>query len=571
MTALTRDGETGSAPRDSGAPDLVPARMLNEYTYCPRLFYLEWVQGEFEDSEDTIQGRWRHRRVNRESGGEDTDPVEHCPEEPVHARSLMLSGEGEGLIARIDLVEIDGQKATPVDYKRGAVPKTTDRAWEPERVQLCAQALILRENGYECDEGVLYYVESRSRVTIPMDETLICQTRELLSNLRTTAESGTIPPPLVDSPKCPRCSLVGICLPDEVNALRASGNRGVVTPLRRLIPESEDALPVYVQEQGAFVGKWGDVLVVKKDQQKLQEIRLLDTSQLCLIGNVQVSTQAVRDLTAQGIPVIYFTYGGWFSAMTQGALHKNVELRIRQYRVAGEPDAQLRIARALVAGKIHNCRTLLRRNHKGQPGSALGELNRLRARAKRAASVETLLGLEGAAAKVYFSNFAGMLKGDLVEGWDFHGRNRRPPRDPVNALLSFLYALLIKDAMVAVTAVGFDPYLGFYHAPKYGKPALALDLVEEFRPLIADSTVLSLINGMEIQARDFIRRAGAVALTETGRKKLLKAYERRMDQVVTHPIFGYSVSYRRIIIVQARLLARTISGEIPAYPAFATR
>lgn len=557
--------------KGAGGPDLVPARMLNEYTYCPRLFYLEWVQGQFEDNEDTIQGRSRHRRVERERGGEGTDPIAHLPEGPIHARSLMLSAEREGLIARIDLVEMDGRRATPVDYKRGAVPDTPERAWEPERVQLCAQALILRENGYECDEGILYYVESRSRVTVPIDEALISRTRELVAELRATAEAGSIPPPLVDSPKCPRCSLVGICLPDEVNALRAVASGGTTQLARRLIPENDNALPVYIQEQGAFVGKSGDVLVVKKDQEKLQEIRLLDTSQLCLIGNVQVSTQAVRDLAAQGIPIIYFTYGGWYSAMTQAAQHKNVELRIRQYQIAGDPEAQLRIARAIVAGKIQNCRTLLRRNHKGEPGPALAELNRIRARVQRAVSIDTLLGLEGAAAKVYFSHFAGMLKGELAKDWDFRGRNRRPPRDPVNALLSFLYALLIKDALVAVSAVGLDPYLGLYHAPKYGKPALALDLVEEFRPLIADSTVLSLVNGAEIQPKDFIRRAGAVALTETGRKKLLNAYERRMDQVITHPIFGYTVSYRRIISVQARLLARTISGEIPEYPAFVTR
>lgn len=155
--------------------------------------------------------------------------------------------------------------------------------------------------------------------------------------------------------------------------------------------------------------------------------------------------------------------------------------------------------------------------------------------------------------------------------FDFQGRNRRPPRDPVNALLSFAYALLAKDFTVTLQAVGFDPYLGFYHAPGYGRPSLALDLMEEFRPIIGDSVVLSVLNTGEVTAGDFITRGGAVALSPTGRKAFLAAYGRRMDTLVSHPVFGYSISYRRVLEVQARLLGRFLSGEIPEYPQFLTR
>lgn len=188
--------------------------------------------------------------------------------------------------------------------------------------------------------------------------------------------------------------------------------------------------------------------------------------------------------------------------------------------------------------------------------------------------MNTLLGMEGVAANVYFSHFAGMLKyldDTNAPEFIFSARNRRPPTDPVNALLSFLYSLLVKDITVTLLSVGFDPYLGFYHKPKYGRPALALDLMEEFRPLVADSTVISLINNREISPKDFVRRGPAVALKPDGRKKVLQAYERRMNALVTHPIFGYSISYRRILEVQIRLLARHISGEIPAYEPFCTR
>lgn len=166
-----------------------------------------------------------------------------------------------------------------------------------------------------------------------------------------------------------------------------------------------------------------------------------------------------------------------------------------------------------------------------------------------------------------------MLKprGRPLGTFHFECRNRRPPRDPVNALLSFAYAMLTKDMAITLLSVGFDPYLGFYHSPRYGRPSLALDLMEEFRPLIGDSVVIGAINNGEVDEVSFVHRAGAASLTEDGRRKFLEAYERRMDTLVTHPIFGYRISYRRLLEVQARLLARYITAEIKRYPAFRTR
>ena len=190
-------------------PDLVPARMLNEFAYCPRLAYLEWVQGEFADSVDTVEGRFQHRRVDRPSGGlpgvgsvvgGEDDPASEAPGR-IHARSVTLSDETLGAIARMDLVEGQGRQVTPVDYKHGKPPNVPERAWEPERVQLCAQGLILRENGYRCDGGVLYYVESRTRVAVAFDEALVARTLGLLAAMREVGRGGRIPPPRVDSRK----------------------------------------------------------------------------------------------------------------------------------------------------------------------------------------------------------------------------------------------------------------------------------------------------------------------------------------------------------------------------------
>ena len=583
---LNKAPETSPIPAKSGVeiaqeipPDLVPARMLNEYAYCPRLAYLEWVQGEFADSVDTVEGRFQHRRVDRPSGELPALPAEDSLDpaagdaqsmETVHARSVLLSDTTLGAIARIDLVEGQGNVVTPVDYKHGQAPDVPEGAWEPERVQVCIQGLLLRANGFTCTQGMLYFVESRQRVTVPFDDALVSRTLDLLSGIRAMAASGRIPQPLVDSPKCPRCSLVGICLPDEVNFLSPAGTAVKPEDVRRMAPARDDAFPVYVQTQGAVVGKSGDQLEVKQKGQALQKVRLMEVSQLSLFGNVQVTTQALRELCDRNIPICYFSYGGWFQGITNGMSHKNVELRCRQYLGAMTPETALSIARQLVFGKIKNCRTLLRRNHREPPAAVLTELDRLANRARTAPALDTLLGIEGAAARAYFSEFPGMIKANSL-AFDFRGRNRRPPKDPVNAVLSFLYAMLIKQAMVTALTVGFDPYLGFYHQPRYGKPALALDLVEEFRPLIADSVCLSLINNGELGPEHFVTRGDAAALTQNGRRKVIEAYERRMDSLVTHPLFGYAVSYRRILEVQARLLSRHLLGELAAYPVFRTR
>ena len=563
----------------SGALELVPARMLNEFTYCPRLCYMEWVQGEFAHSADTLDGRFQHRRVDQPAGdlperrqdGESPGREEgEGQPERIHARSVMLSDEKLGAIARIDLVETEGASATPVDYKRGEVPDIPGHVYDPERVQLCLQGLLLRANGYECEEGVIYYVGSKRRVPVFFDDGLVQQTLELLGAAREMAGGGEIPPPLEDSPKCPRCSLVGICLPDEVSFLK--GSRYVVRPddVRRLMPARDDALPMYVVAQGGVVGKSGETLTVRVKGKTAAKARLLDISSLSIFGNVQVTAQATRELLERGIPICHFSYGGWLKGVTWGMAHKNVELRMHQFRVAGDLPASLAIAKEIVTAKIRNSRVMLRRNHAQAPTTAVEELKRLTGMVESADSFGTLLGIEGAAARVYFANFGGMLKSG-IPAFDFRTRNRRPPKDPVNAVLSFLYSMLMRQAMVSAMMVGFDPYMGFYHQPKYGRPALALDLAEEFRPLIADSATLTLFNNSELKEKDFIQRGGAVSLTQDGRKAVIGAFERRMDSLITHPLFKYSISYRRIMEVQARLLGRHLLGELKRYPAFTTR
>ncbi len=543
-------------------PELIPAAMVRKYAYCPRLFYLEFVHREWSETEDTLRGEILHHRVDEESGRM-PQPRDLSHEDRLEARSVNLSAPRLRLIARFDVVESRDGSVWPVDYKKGAPGPEGPR--DSDVLQLCAQGLVLRENGYRCEMGVIYYAEVKRRIEVPFDNALVERTLAALTEMLRVAVQPLPPPPLVDSPKCPRCSLVGICLPDEVNLLRGAVGKEV----RRLVPARDEAGPLYVVTQGATIGKTGERLVIRAPDTEPQEVRLIDVSEVSVFGNVHLTSGAIRALADRGIPVMHLTYGGWLVAVTTGPAQRNVQARLAQYRTAADDGRSLRIARSIVSGKIRNQRTMLRRNHRARPTDVLARLDHLAAQAERARSSGHLLGIEGNASRLYFECFAGMLKENA--DFDFTARTRRPPTDPVNALLSFLYSLLAKDCVRAVLAAALDPYIGFFHRIHYGRPSLALDLAEEFRPIIADSVAVTVLNTGTVKGEDFIRRGPACALKDHARRRVLDAYEARMETLIRHPLFGYSVSYRRILELQARLLARVVLGELKSYRPFTTR
>jgi len=395
-----------------------------------------------------------------------------------------------------------------------------------------------------------------------------------------------LPEPLDDSPKCPGCSLSGICLPDETNALRAiraavidiKDDNIIVddtvineTKIRRLYPARDDALPLYVQEQGAVIGKTGQSLVIRKEGKEIGRAGLKDVSQLVLCGNMMVTAQTLHLLCEAGIPVVHLSTGHWFSGITVGITLRNAYDRAAQYAVALQPDRCLELACGLVAAKGANQRTMLRRNGEAND-TTLVAMARLVSRISGTRDAQQLLGYEGAIAAHYFGGFASMLRPrDIDTTWDFTARNRRPPRDPVNALLSFGYALLAKECTVALLTEGLDPWWGLYHRPRHGRPALALDLMEPFRPVLVDSAVVTAINTGMVRAKDFRLSTAGCMLGDTGRKAFIRAYEARLDQLITHPTFGYRCSWRSAIRVQARLLARWLRGDVATYEHIVTR
>ena len=448
----------------------VPARMVNEFQYCPRLAYLEWVQGEWAESADTVEGRGVHRRVDASSGElPEADAI--GDDERIHARSLTLSSDRLGLIAKLDLVEVEDGSVVPVDYKRGKRPHVAAGAYEPELVQLCVQGLIIEDNGYRCTEGALYFRGSRERVRVPFDAELRSKALAAVSGLRLVAAGGHIPPPLEDSPKCPRCSLVAICMPEEVNFIRHG-----IAP-RPLAASRDLSLPVYVQASPARVRKRGEMLVIQTEEAGETTARLIDTSHLVLIGAVDVTAPVLHELMRREIPVSWYSGSGWFLGHTIGTGHRNVELRTAQYRASFDPAFCLRLARGLVASKLRNCRTLVRRNTREDtpPEAALGGLRRAARAVSEAKNLGELLGVEGNGAAIYFASLGAMLRGGDGDGrelprFEFENRNRRPATDPVNAMLSFAYAMLVRELTATLSAVGFDPYRGLL-SPASLRPA----------------------------------------------------------------------------------------------------
>jgi CRISP-associated protein Cas1 len=365
-------------------PEMVPARMINEYAYCPRLFFLEWVDQLWASSSDTAEGDRLHGRVDA-GGGAAPLPGEG---EVKAARSVELASERLGITAKLDLLEGEGGGVVPVDTKKGR-PARDGTPWEADAVQVCAQVLLLREHGYTVERGEIFYAETRQRVPVEITPGLVARTMEIIGEARAVATRLAPPAPLRSSPKCARCSLAGICLPDEVNVLAA---RQDGRP-RRLMASDPDTVPLYVMEPGSVVGIDGGRLTVSKYRELLASVRLIDVMHICAYGNVQLTAQAMRALFERDVDVYHFSYGGWLLGLTTGVPSKNVMLRIRQTTAAAR--GQLDEVRQMIAGKIRNCRVLLRRHGGDAAVRRVTQLAALAEQAEQAGNAASLLGIEG--------------------------------------------------------------------------------------------------------------------------------------------------------------------------------
>jgi len=328
---------------------------------------------------------------------------------------------------------------------------------------------------------------------------------------------------------------------------------------------------LYLTEQHSYVHKDGETLVVRKADKSKVTVPMLKVDQVVVLGDVTLSAATIEALLVGGVEVCFCTRWGRFRGRLAGDWTKNSLVRLEQHRGHHDPERSLALARLFVWGKLSNMRTvLLRANRKRGSAEIVEACARLKNAAETALGArrpDQLLGIEGSGTAAYFGVFGQLLTGPF----EFHGRVKRPPRDPVNALLSLGYTILINNLCSAASIVGMDPYVGFFHSSQYGKPALALDIAEEFRPVVVDSTVLTVVNNRMLGPEDFEEQPGSVWLRDAARRKYLTALEERLNTEVEHPVFGYRATYRRCLELQTRLVAKYLTGDIPAYPPFRVR
>jgi CRISPR-associated protein Cas1 len=499
---------------------------------------------------------------------------------------LTLTNPELGLTATLDLAEITGNLAIPIEYRKGRPRRvytntTADdemggngnsstnevEPWPTDRVHVGLQVILLESAGYDVPRAILYYAAERRRVEVVVDEGLRRDALETLAAAKACA-AGSRPLPLVNDPRCPRCSLQSICLPDEINAQREE----LTASPRKLWPPRDDGIHLVAQRHGTKIGVRGAAMqVTEADGSKAQDIPLASVESLSLLGPVQISTQALHTFADRSIPVAFLSAAGRLIAMVDPLDSVSADTRRNQVRRFDSPVACLELSRALVAAKIRNQRTLLMRNNDLLPSLVAHQLAEQATAAEAAESLDALRGHEGQAAALYFANFAGMLKGDVAAEFDEHGRQRRPPPDPVNSCLSMAYSMLTHECVAALRTARLEPSIGAFHVSRPGRPALALDLLESFRPLIADSMTISAFNRGELREGHFQRTAAGCLFTDAGRKAFFGMYGRRMSDEITHPVFGYKLSYRRMLILHARMIAAWINQEIPTLSFLTTR
>ena len=336
---------------------------------------------------------------------------------------------------------------------------------------------------------------------------------------------------------------------------------------------------LYVTTEGAYLRADHETLRVEVEKETKLQVPFHHIGGVVCFGDVMMSPAAMARCAEDGRFVVLLDRNGRFKARIEGPVSGNVLLRCAQHEAMRDPERTLSIARNMVGGKIQNSRqivlrgareaddltdALALRNTADALGNAVGRI-------PQCGDLETLRGIEGESARAYFSTFDRMIKEDR-NTFRMDGRNRRPPTDPINALMSFLYALILNDCVAAVEGVGLDPQMGFLHALRPGRAALALDLMEELRSVLADRLVLTLINRRQVSAKDFTQRSGgAVQMEDAARKEIIVAYQKRKQEEITHPVLDQKMPLGLVPHVQARLLARVLRGDLEAYPPFLYR
>lgn len=528
--------------------DLIPISLVAHQVFCPRRAWLE-AAGERTDTAQMAVGTRDHTAVDNPAGSR-----------ALRRRSIDIVDTRLGVTGRCDLVEVDDDgHLTVVEYKATPLRRRTE-VTKATRMQLALQVAALRDMGFVVDGHEVYFTQHQQRVPVTLQAEDFLEAESLVEATRLTISADGAPPPLEDDSRCNRCSHIAVCLPDE---------RALTPVPRRIKAADPDGQVLHLATPGSRASIKSRRVEIRHQGERIASLPIEHVQAVVVHGNVDLSGGLLRELLWRNLVVIWCTSRGRITGWAASASSPNGGPRNLQHVASWQ--GRLDLAREIVATKIANQATLLRRHGDATP--TVTELRRLQKRAETGRNLHELFGIEGDAASRYFAHFATMFSPsvptDVARG--FRTRSRRPARDPVNAVLNYTYSLLLSDCLRAVLACGLDPHAGFLHSSQRNKPALALDLMEEFRPVIADSVTLGVFNNGELKSHDFSDVLGTVSLHEEARKKLVAGYERRITSTFRHPLFGYSVSWRRAIEIQARLILGVIDGTQPRYKGIRVR
>lgn len=559
---------------------LIRVMALHAMAYCERLFYLEEVEEIRVADANVYAGRRMHDKLDK---GPDI-------------YSLELASERLGIRGKIDCVKRQSGKLIVFEHKKGKSNRGED-AWPSDRLQVLAYTLLLADHtGEDINEARIRYHADNKTICLRADlqeaENEVSAAVARAGELRAALER---PPVTVSEHLCRTCSLAPVCLPEEERFARNEKEK-----VQRLFPVDDDRRVIHLVEQGAAIRKDGDQLIVYLPDGTKKPLPGMMLSALVLHGNVQISTQSIHFCAANNIGVHWLSYGGYYiGALSQGA--GGVQRRVRQFQALQGRPFRSKLSCRLALAKVENqLRYLLRstrdkaQNQRDQEvelgierlRTEIKSLSRLQEqfnaaegnglniesdKEKTASPTDIIRGHEGKAGEIYFSLLPKILlleKGDFLY---FSGRNRRPPRDPFNALLSFGYALLYRDCMNSLIAVGLDPSFGFMHTPRSAAYPLAMDIMDLFRLILWDIPLVGSVNRKQWSKKDFEITGKQVWLNSDGRRKAIQIYESRKQEKWKHPVMKYSLSYARTIELESRLLEKEWGGQSGLFAALRLR
>jgi len=550
------------------SPENLPISVLHSFLYCPRLMFFQFVEKVFVDSTETIEGTTIHNRVNQPQPFEFPEEILQGARNTI--RSLALQDDELGVLGVADLLKKqDDGTWVLYEYKRGKPYRDAASqllAKSIDKFQVQAYILLARKQGINISRGAVYYAETKQIVPIELPENDQFL-RDAIHSCRECMK-GEMPLPPDNHPKCLYCSLYSTCMPDETLYWRHQGK--LAQSVRPPLPENTPGNTLVIVSQKAYISKKGDTIAAYEEGETKASCPIHNLAGIRIYGSAQLSTQVMQFCMREGVDVSFFTSAGRYIGHLETLGISGLDSRHGQYKIAENEKLSLKIARRIIAAKISNQRTLLQRNAKDNVKEEVQALRALRQQTDKARTRDELMGIEGRAAALYFQSFAKMIVPQEFKAV-FEGRNRRPPKDPVNCLLSLGYSTLASELTGICHGVGLDPACGIFHAPNYGRPALALDIMEEFRPLIVDSVVLSLLNRGAIDMSDFDLMTNGCSLRKSGHQAFWSAYGRRMDEELIHPVFHYRMSYRRLLEVQVRQLWRIFRGDVTTYHPIITR